>query len=272
MELYSCVMNSRNVGKFYDDFGWVEIGSHTYDALINENLEEIAQPYIRNVRLRIKRNLGTGKSVLDVGSGPIQYPEYEAYSDNFEIRVCVDMSQRALDLARNRIGVKGVFYRGDFLTLPRLSEAPFDGAALVNVLYHVQKDSQQALVEKILQELNPGAKLVVVYSNPNSFSSTLTKWLLKLKRLLQKLHLIRKPRFSENPIYFYRHPIQFWDNFSGLANVQVKAWRTLDPSLETLISKNYFFARVLLNLFFRLEEREFWAKIAEYQLVILEKR
>jgi ubiquinone/menaquinone biosynthesis C-methylase UbiE len=94
------------------------------------------------VRLRILENLGGGKNLLDIGCGPIQYREYAGYSKNFELRVCNDLSQEALKIARSKIGVHGKYIVGDYLAMSSLREAPFDGAAFINVLYHVEKVSQ----------------------------------------------------------------------------------------------------------------------------------
>ena len=67
--------------------------------------------------MRILENLGGGKNLLDIGCGPIQYPEYAEYLKNFELRVCIDLSQEALKMARSKIGVHGKYIVRDHLAM-----------------------------------------------------------------------------------------------------------------------------------------------------------
>ncbi len=168
-------MSRYSVKDFYDNEGWEFSHSISRDAMINENLSDIAADYVRKVRMRIKEHLGFGENLLDIGCGPIQYEEYASYSEMFKLRICVDLSKKALKVAEQRIGLNGRYIVGDFLTLPSLDYAPYDGATLINVLYHVDKDLQSTLVRKVLSELNSGKKLLIVYSNPYCLSAVATK-------------------------------------------------------------------------------------------------
>ena len=268
---YSHYMSSIGVQEFYEDFGWAHVGSDTNDALLNENLSEVARVYTRKVRLRVKENIGSGFNMLDVGSGPIQYEEYLAYSDNFQKRICVDLSKRALVEAERKLGRRGVYLQGDYLQMSELHAKPLDGATLINVLYHVEKDLQEVMVNRILGSLNRGSRLVVVYSNPWSFSSIMTRFALLVRRNFAR-YLGRAKKVSQNPIYFYRHNLKFWNRFNNVANVQLKAWRSFDPSIEKIIFREKVFGEFLLEKLFKLEEYKFWARIAEYQLIVLEKK
>ena len=55
-----------------------------------------------------------GNHFLDFASGPLQYPSTK-YSKNFKTRHCVDFSNEALKQAKNKIGIRGEYYCGDFL-------------------------------------------------------------------------------------------------------------------------------------------------------------
>lgn len=228
--MYISKMENQSVEDFYNTQGWEKIGEDTHDALINENLTEVAASYVTKVRNRIFQNLGSGEFLLDVGCGPIQYPEYVQYSKNFKYRVCVDLSSKALGLAEKRIGKHGIFVLGDYLSLGLLKEAPFDGATLINVLYHVEKERQERLVRKILNDLKPGAKLVIVYSNPRTFSAVITRFLVSVKRKFNFILRGSSGIKSRNPIYFYRFPFSFWNRFENEATIEVKAWRTFSPA------------------------------------------
>lgn len=264
-------MSKQSVKNFYDNEGWKYVGENSQDALINENLTPVATKYVSQVRLRILQNLGSGNSLLDVGSGPIQYPEYVEYSKNFKTRVCVDLSTEALTLAKANIGKHGIFIIGDYLELQTPKEAPFDGATLINVLYHVDKSKQEALVRKILGDLNPGAKLVIVYSNPRTFSAVVTKMLVKVKKFIKKILRSSTEAMLDNPIYFFRYPLSFWNQFENEAEVKILAWRTFSPALEKLLFRKYLLGELLFSLLFRMESLGSWSRLAEYPMVVLKK-
>jgi SAM-dependent methyltransferase len=265
-------MADSSLQDFYDKKGWIFPDSNSYDAHINENLTEVAANYVSQVRLRIKREIGSGQNLLDVGCGPIQYPEYLAYSDSFERRICIDLSVEALKLAELKLGKKGIYIVGDYLSLSRLEYAPYDGATLINVLYHVHKDLQARLVWKILSELNPGGKLVIVYSNPNTISAIITSVAVRVKRFKTLLHFASRTAVSNNPIYFYRHKLDFWKEFSKIASIEIKAWRTFSPQLEKIIFRRGLLGNLGLRILFRLEEISLSSRLAEYSLIILTKK
>ena len=250
-------MKKETVEDFYNNTGWKLEGENTRDAIINENLTPVAAEYVSKVRLRILENLGGGKKLLDIGCGPIQYPEYAEYSKNFKLRVCVDLSEEALKMARSRIGVHGKYLVGDYLAMSSLKEAPFDGAALINVLYHVEKDSQQTLVRKILGGLKPGAHLVIVYSNPRTLSAFMTTGLVWLKHLMLKVTKRKIKKIYRIQFVFYRHPTDFWSRFKNKSNVTVKAWRTFTPALEKLIFRRKLAGKLLLEFFLFAKALEF---------------
>ena len=257
---------------FYNNRGWDMVGENTNDALINENLTPVARTYVSKVRQRILENLSSGEALLDVGCGPIQYPEYLEYSMNFDVRVCVDLSKKALIQAEQKIGDKGIFIEGDYLDIATPKQAPFSGATLINVLYHVHKSKQELLVRRILSDLIPGAKFVIVYSNPNTISARLTAFLVSVKRFAKNLNVLNSGSSSVNPIYFYRFPLDFWQKFQDVAKVETKAWRTFSPALEKLFFRRYAGGRAFLRFFYWLENFKFWTRFAEYTLVVMEKR
>ena len=265
-------MSRVSVKDFYDNEGWEFSNSKTHDSIINENHSEVASEYVSRVRGRIKEKLGFGENLLDIGCGPIQYEEYLAYSEMFNLRICVDLSKTALKVAEQRIGLKGRYVLGDYLTLPTLDFAPYDGATLINVLYHVDNKLQSTLVRKILSELNPDKNLVIVYSNPITLSAALTQAAVFSKHLFLRTFGKQNSKDIDNPIYFYRHKPKFWKQFSDSASIQILSWRTFSPPLEKLIFRKLLLGKLGLRVLFRLEKYPFWAKFSEYQMIVLTKK
>jgi len=264
-------MADKSIREFYDEIGWNLVGDTTTDALINENFTEVATEYVHKVRGRIGEVLGSGDNLLDIGCGPIQYPEYLAYSRNFEKRICVDLSKKALEIAKSKLGGHGVFFVGDYLEIKTEYE-PYAGATLINVLYHVDLNLQEKLVRKIISELESGAALVVVYSNPKSFSSRLNTSLVFAKRFFRLVFQRRNFNSQSNPIYFERHELNFWNLFESECDVKVMAWRTFTPAIEKVLFRKFFLGKKLLHLLFKIEKQKAWARIAEYQMITLTKK
>jgi SAM-dependent methyltransferase len=264
-------MSKRDIKSFYNNEGWRNIDGISKDAILNENLTLVAADYVRKVRLRILENLGSGENLLDIGCGPIQYPEYLEYSKNFRTRVCVDLSEEALRMAKVKIGEHGRYIVGDYLTLPPLDQAPFAGAVLVNVLYHVDKSNQAKLVRKVIDDLSPGAKLVIIYSNPRTLSACLTQFAVRLKHLIHRILKNTASDSLENPIYFYRYPLNFWKQFENEAIIKKFAWRTFSPALEKILFRDNLFGKFSFRFFFWVEKFSFWVHFSEYSLITLEK-
>jgi len=174
-------------------------------------------------------------------------------------------------LAKEKIGQHGIFVQGDYLQLETPEQTPFAGATLINVLYHVEKMQQERLVRKILGDLIPGGKLVIVYSNPRTFSAVITRTLVLIKRSLKRIRNRSSKVAFENPIYFYRYRMNFWDRFEDTAQVKKKAWRTFSPALEKLLSRRRLGGQLLLRWLYLIEKSKHWVRFAEYTLVVLEK-
>ena len=103
----------ESVSTFYNTVGWKTVGLETgeevtEDARRWEDLREYAKEYVRKCRLRVLRHIpDNGVNILDMGSDPIQYKEYLEYSKNFKKRYCVDLSSKALEKAKSKIGEIG---------------------------------------------------------------------------------------------------------------------------------------------------------------------
>ena len=108
----------ENVSRFYKGVGWETDGDSTEDAKRFEDLREHAKEYVSKCRLRVLEHIPDGgENLLDMASGPIQYPEYLEFSKSFRKRYCVDLSKKALNGAREKIGAHGEYLHGNFLDM-----------------------------------------------------------------------------------------------------------------------------------------------------------
>jgi len=268
----------KKVSTFYNTVGWETGGGITEDARRWEDLREYAREYVSQCRRRVLRQIPEkGENLLDMASGPIQYQEYLEYSRNFQKRYCVDLSATALEAAKQKIADHGVFLQGSFFEIP-LKEDFFDCTVSLHTIYHIDQDKQDAAVRKLIHVTKPGKPIIIVYSNPNTFLSSLKSWLpmgiLRKARNLLKSTEETSHQDDSTSLYFYAHPIAWWDQFQDVADRQILPWRSFRSDIQKLLIPNNKIGAILFNLLFQLEERfpDFFVQHFQYPMIILTKR
>ncbi len=267
---------ASGVRSFYEETGWQTDGGVTEDARRFEDLRECARDYVSKCRLRVLRHIpSTGANILDVASGPLQFREYLAYSQNFAKRYCVDLSAKALQAAKEQIGDRGVFLQGDFLEIP-LDEDFFDCSISLHTIYHIDKDAQEEAVRKLLRVTKAGQPVIVVYSNPNTLLRRLSMPLLLVRKLYRQVRALIKPieEDARPELYFHPHPLEWWSRFRDIADVTVVPWRSFSSRDQTRLVPNTTLGRKVFEYLFQLEDRfpTFVAKHFQYPMIILTKR
>ena len=253
------------VSKFYSAEGWDISDGATEDARRWEDLRECAKEYLIKCRLRILRHIpeSGGENMLDMASGPIQYKEYLEFSKNFRKRYCVDLSSKALDRAKERIGDHGVFLHGSFFDI-ELEENFFDCTLSLHTLFHIDKDRQEEAVRKLIKVTKQGKPVIVVYSNPNTWVSSSPVRLIK--------SLIRKK--DEENIYFHPHPLSWWSKFNDVADVKILPWRTFGSGHQKRLIPDNWLGKKMLRILFDLEDAfpRFFVKHSFFPMIILTKK
>lgn len=295
----------NNVRQFYDQIGWSQVEDGIYQNARYEDLRPVSQEYIHRCHLRVNRHLApTGKYLLDAGSGPIQYPEYLAYSEGYQYRVCADMSITALLEARKKIGAHGLFVVADIANLP-FKRDTFDGVVTLHTIHHLPLSEHARAYAGLHRVLAPGRRAVVVNGWSTSaimdpfrgFSKFRKRVWMFLRGLLGKRDDSSIQRFSESantqyeirntasPIpntgddpkntFVEKHsPHWFKREISPRMNTQILVWR----SASVHFLKNYIFenrgGRQILRLLFWLEERfpAFFGAHGTYPLIVIRKQ
>lgn len=256
------------VQALYENIGWRNVGSVTFDAATSEDLRKCAAHYVSACRLRVLRYLPDGgRRLLDMASGPIQYPEYLRYSENFETRVCVDLSERALQSAREKIGDRGEYHVGDFLDL---SIEEVDAAVSLHTIYHIHAASQEAAVRKLVATTKPGGVVVIVYSNPWYFVS-----LPRLPFRLAKRMWSRRRALKPDPknLYFRSLPLTWWRRFRDVGEVRIYPWRTFTSQTQRLLFPDNKLGELMFRALFRLEDAfpRFFALVGCYPMIVIRR-
>ncbi|MDZ4677674.1 MAG: methyltransferase domain-containing protein [Oligoflexia bacterium] len=255
----------EKVKKFYESQGWAadQTGSTT-DAKLWEDLRPMAQKYVAACRRKLLKYLPkNGDLFLDCASGPIQYPEYLEYSQGFKKRICVDISQRALDVAQKKLGSRGETVCASLLNLP-FPDNHFDAAVSLHTIYHIDQTQQETAVRELLRVAKPGTPIVIVYSNPN-------RLLARMKRFVKPEPT---PTEDSERIYFYAHPLKWWKQFEDKADVKTVAWRSLTAKDAKRLIPGNKSGEVMLNALLKIETYlpKFMAGLSAYPLIILTKK
>ena len=246
-------LTKQEVKEFYDNFGWKASLGIYQDAKDSEDLRDVSRDYIKKCHLRLKKYLPSkGEYLLDVASGPIQYPAYLSYSEQYNYRICADISLRALQEAKKKLGDKGIYLLCDVTRLP-LKNNKIDAVVSLHTLYHVPKDEQLLAFSELYRVLKPQGKSVVVYSWGRH------SLLMRLFLLPQKLFsFIKRKLISKKgeTLYFYAHPYQWFSSeIAAHYSTELFSWRSVNvPFLKTFVH-GLLGGKNLLKVIFWLEER-----------------
>lgn len=262
----------NQVRSFYEKQGWKvdEAGIH-HDKALFEDLRPCATEYVSASRRKLLAHLPrTGDRLLDAASGPIQYPEYLEYSAGFSRRVCVDISQNALDQAAKKLGDRGEYVNTSILDLP-FPDNYFDAVVSLHTVYHIDRRQQETAVHQLIRCTKPGQPIIVVYSNPNNLFHLLKKPFAFIRRLTG-----RKSTTGGNKplsLYFHAHPLKWWDRFSDQCNVRILPWRVLEPRISRLLIPDNKLGKFVFRGVMMFEKRLPWlaSRLGTYPMIVLTK-
>ena len=268
--------NKAVAKEFYDNFGWEEEDGLTKDALLFEDLRLVSQIYIDRCHKRVPRHIkSNGKYILDVASGPIQYPPYLEYSKNFKYRVCADISITALKGARKKLGDKGIYILCDITNLPFLDNS-FDAVVSLHTIYHVPQNEQKKAFIEIFRVLKNNCSAVIVYSyGSNCKAMLILSYPLLLLTLLNKIGTaITKSKTDSPKLYFYAHNYKWIkENLSTFDSMDIYVWRSVSVSfLKTYVHK-WLFGKQILDMIYKLEEKfpKILGWFGQYPLIVIRK-
>lgn len=277
------------VKDYYDLQGWKkERGSLFTDAARFEDMRPVVNDYRIKCHLRVNRHLiKGGKFLLDIASGPVQYPEYLSYSDGYQYRICGDISFTALQEAKKILGDSGFCVQCDVTRLPFAKET-LDGIVSLHTIYHVPANEQKKALSELFRALAPGRNAVVVYSFARY--SILLKVLQfpfhtyqKSRQLLGNLlrALKIKPPLPETAsekkhgkLYFFPHNFKwFQQEIKPLMDFELYSWRSVTVKFTRFNIRPRLGGKFWLNLLYRLEDRfpRWFGKHGAYPMLVFKK-
>lgn len=267
--------NSKSPEEIIKDFyksekGWkVHEDGITEDTKLFVDLRAVAQDYNTKARLRLLNYLPEqGKYILDAGSGPIPHPEYLEYSRNFTKRYCADVSQDALEIAKEKIGNHGEYLNRSILDID-LPNDFFDAVISLHVLYHIDKNLQEKAVRNLLRMAKKDQPVIIVYRNPKSIFD-LFGVIDFLKTIVKKIINWNK----EHELYYFAHELNWWKRFENVAEVEMYPCSTLDKKTQELLIPNNKIGKLFIHKLFNWENnyQSLFTAIGIYTIVVLTKK
>lgn len=282
----------QQVREFYDQVGWQQVSDGIYQNARYEDLRPVSREYIHRCHLRVGNALAArGDLLLDAGSGPVQYPEYLTYSENYQHRVCADLSITALQEARQRLGDHGLYVVCDILHLPFKDEA-FDSIVSLHAIHHVPYEHQPETYLNLFRTLKQGQRAAIVNAWKNPRLMERWNWFMRLmervvgiwQRLVKpgKTHAIEKPLNDPStedvkPTGTYTQHYDAGQLLAELSRLgipaEIKSWRSLSVRFLRAVIQPGLAGRAILRLVFWLEERypAYFGRNGQYPLIILNK-
>ena len=286
---------TESVMRYYDEIGWIP----NKDGIIEDvgrfdDLRPVSREYIHRCHLRVGKHIpGRGKYLLDVASGPVLYPEYVAYSEGYDNRICMDISIAALRAAKGKLGDKGIYILGDITNLP-LKNASVDAFVSLHTIYHVPEEKQAASFKELERVLKNGSTGVVVYSWGDhcltmGFLTTVYSALRRLLKIVLPASLVDWLRggvsraqtqantatTNKKPeLYYHPHDYNWFQReIPSRADWDVRVWR----SVNTLFMRQYVHAKLLgrplLSMLFRMEDAfpHLFGRFGQFPLMVCRK-
>ncbi len=281
----------QEVREFYDQVGWKEISDGIYQNARYEDLRPVSREYIHHCHMRIAKHLKpNGNSLLDAGSGPIQYPEYLTYSDGYNYRVCADISMQALLEARKRIGDHGLFVVSDIAALP-FENSVFDGVVSLHTIHHLPIEEHFKAYNELYRVAKEGCNVVVVngWNNPplGEIFQKMRKITLRIQGFVNHRLLKTPPQYGEiipgdttkspfgekSTFVQKNHPKWFLSEIGSKLPLKIFVWRSISvKDMRTFIHPRWGGRGILRGLFW-LEERfpHWFGENGYYPLVVISK-
>lgn len=281
----------KEVSSFYNQIGWQMQDDGFYQNARYEDLRPVSREYIHRCHMRIKRYLQpTGKYLLDAGSGPVQYPEYITYSEDYQYRVCLDISIKALEEARFRLKEKGLYVVADVANLPFKADT-FDGLVSLHTLHHIPTEQYLQAYLGFIRVLKPGCTGAVVNAWTSPELMKRWGWMVRImdrvNGLLRKLRgqkleaapaakAAAKPEISSQPTGTFTHhitPEWLKSQLDGKVNYQIFVWRSASVRFLRSVIQPWLAGRMWLRILYRNEERNpgYFGENGQYPLIVIKK-
>ena len=270
--------NKQQVREFYDQIGWSQEEDGNYQNARYEDLRPVSREYIHKTRMRVNQHLQPyGRFLLDAGSGPVQYPEYLTYSEEYQYRVCADISITALKEAKRRLSTHALPVVVDIANLP-FAEGVFDGIVSMHTIHHLPMEEHQAAYAELYRVLGREKSAVVVNGWGDPLLMKMVNPLIQLRRKMAGLPVKKKKKDisgKDATGTYVRKTSAKWlkNELKDLFPIEIYVWRSLSTLFLRWFIRERFGGKAFLRFVFWLEERapRFFGVNGQYPMIVFRK-
>jgi len=224
----------ESVREFYDNFGWETSEGVTGDEALFRQYSAPHAGYQKKINARVAGLFADSSgSLLIAGGGDLTAPHLEI-AERFDSVCCLDISERAVEMAREKLAEGSECIQGSVLDIPKPDDA-FDAVFCAHVIYHIDEEQQAAAVRELTRVTRPGGLICIIYSNPRS----LFRVIAAVKRRLPVLRTLKRaepsgPRTIDKAprLYFHPHPLGWWKQFRDECEVKLLPWKAMSVGYD----------------------------------------
>ncbi len=234
-------LDASQTRSFYEKEGWKRASDGVFgDTRAFMDTREVPLAFSRKCIRRLNTHFQRGgRFLLDAGSGPIAHEEYLEFGAHFERRVCVDLSAEALQVARGKLGERGVYLQADLTSLP-IQTGSVDAVTCNHVIYQIPADQQAAVFKELWRVLKPGGVALIVYW----WRDTPLQWRLeRLARMFvgrsQPVESDKSSAVVSTPSHF-PHSLEWFETQDWPFRYQIEPFRVIgNPFMRSYVSNGW---------------------------------
>ena len=266
------------VRHFYDHFGWVSENAQCGEDVLFRQFRTPYYPYHDRV---IDRTLscfsGGGDCLLLAGGGDLPESHIKLAQQFLDV-FCLDISQKALEIAESKLQERSRYCLGSILDIPFPANT-FDAVFCAHVIYHIDIDLQESAIDELIRVTKEGGRIVIIYSNPDSLINRILALRDRVGRLVRRFRKKPEMSFSQPsspnrpPLYFARHPLRWWNRFEPRCKVSMLPWDVMGNRQEKVLLRSDRMANLVYRVCSWIEEKFPNAAVRswQYPIIIIDK-
>ncbi len=263
---------AETVRKFYDEFGWAKRdGEASGEDRLFRTFPAGYETYAAGSAGRTRRLFeGRTGRLLIVGGGDMPDNHLEI-ARRFSSVTCMDISERALDISRQKLGDRAEYVLGSIVDTER-EGAQYDAVLCAHVVYHIDAREQEQAVRQMVRLAKPGGRVVIVYANPRSPFTLPGVAARAARRALGKGRSLSPAGTPE--LYSHAHPLRWWRRFEGECSLTLAPWEVIGSRPARALLRSDRAARAFYRSAGWAEARApaLAVRLWHYPTVVLDKR
>ncbi len=218
------------VRDFYENYGWVGTSGQSGEDLSFRQFSPAFSRYSSGANARAVACFSELRGKLLIAGGGDLPASHITVAEGFTEVTCLDISQRALDIAKGKLGTKAEYLHASILNVP-CQDNSFDAVFCAHVIFHIDIELQEKAIRELIRVTKQGGRVVIIYFNPDSPIDRIIER-KKNTPILWRLQRSMKPSFDSGAVapakrprlYAAYHPLNWWNRFQSECDIHVLPW------------------------------------------------